>query len=52
MRIAVLLVLAACGTDVESTPTPSAPADVYYRWDGRDVLCSVPIDDLTGVARN
>jgi peptidoglycan/xylan/chitin deacetylase (PgdA/CDA1 family) len=44
------LVLAACGTD--SMPENPAPADVYYKWDGRRVLCSVPIDDLTGVARN
>jgi hypothetical protein len=51
MRIAPLLLLAACGTDVEPAPRP-APADVYYRWDGRDVVCSVPIDDLTGVERN
>ncbi len=49
----VALALAACGTDaVTESQAPSAPADVYYRWDGRRVLCSVPIDDLTGVARN
>jgi hypothetical protein len=47
MRWPHLLLLAACGTDA-----PKAPSDVYYKWDGRQVLCSVPIDDLTGVARN
>lgn len=47
------LTLAACGTDaVDESQAPSPPADVYYRWDGRRVLCSVPIDDLTGVTRN
>lgn len=56
MRASLLFLLfAACGTDVASgdeSQTKDAPADVYYRWDGRKVLCSVPIDDLTGVARN
>jgi Polysaccharide deacetylase len=53
-RIAlVTVILAACGTDaVDETQAPAPPADVYYRGDGRRVLCSVPIDDLTGVARN
>lgn len=49
----VFLALAACGTDaVDESQAPAPPSDVYYRWDGRRVLCSVPIDDLTGVARN
>ncbi|MBV8758523.1 MAG: polysaccharide deacetylase family protein [Deltaproteobacteria bacterium] len=51
----VMLALAACGTDKvdeSQQPNPSSPADVYYKWDGRRVLCSVPIDDLTGVTRN
>jgi hypothetical protein len=48
MRCLVLLLVAACGTDA----MPAQPSDVYYRWDDRRVLCSVPIDDLTGVARN
>ena len=51
----MMLALAACGTDSvdeSQQPSPSAPSDVYYKWDGRRVLCSVPIDDLTGVARN
>jgi hypothetical protein len=52
--VLVTLILAACGTDAvdESQAPSSPPADVYYKWDGRKVLCSVPIDDLTGVARN
>ncbi|HSN29423.1 MAG TPA: polysaccharide deacetylase family protein [Kofleriaceae bacterium] len=51
--VVLALALAACGTDtVNDAPAPPAPADVYYRWDGRRVLCSVPIDDLTGVTRN
>jgi hypothetical protein len=48
-------VLAACGTDTMSgneSQTKDVPSDVYYKWDDRQVLCSVPIDDLTGVARN
>ena len=55
MRGSVLLLLAACGTDAMAPGEGQAqdvPADVYYRWDGRDVLCSVPLDDLTGVTRN
>ena len=51
--VLVSVVLAACGTDaMDESQAPSPPADVYYKWDGRRVLCSVPIDDLTGVARN
>ena len=30
----------------------SAPSDLYYAWDDRRVLCSDPIDDLTGMTRN
>ncbi len=52
--VLLALALAACGTDAvnNDAPAPTPPADVYYKWDGRRVLCSVPIDDMTGVARN
>jgi peptidoglycan/xylan/chitin deacetylase (PgdA/CDA1 family) len=45
MRIVILLLVAACHHD-------TAPADLYFAWDDRRVLCSDPIDDLTGVTRN
>lgn len=31
---------------------PREPSDLFFAWDDRTVLCSEPIDDLTGVARN
>jgi hypothetical protein len=42
--------VAALGACTSSEP--AGPTDMYYAWDHRSVLCSDPIDDLEGVARN
>jgi peptidoglycan/xylan/chitin deacetylase (PgdA/CDA1 family) len=31
---------------------PHAPSDEFFAWDDRTVLCSEPVDDLTGVQRD
>jgi hypothetical protein len=31
---------------------PKSPSDEFFAWDDRTVLCSEPVDDLTGVERN
>ena len=46
MRLSFLFVVAACAAP------KAAPSDEFFAWDDRTVLCSEPVDDLTGVERN
>ncbi len=46
MRLVTLLLLICACT------SPRTNSDEFFAWDDRRVLCSEPIDDLTGVARD
>src|SRR5262245_36560431 len=44
-----VIAVAGCGTD---TSEKYQGSDEFFAWDTRSVLCSEPIDDLTGVTRD
>lgn len=48
-RLLLVLAVTGCGTDA---PAKYLGSDEFFAWDSRTVLCSAPIDDLTGVTRD